>query len=238
MNLGAFTEYWRKAVLKTKNYVTSPQARELERELAAVRDEKQTLHSELSNVHAELDGIRSRDKEERNELEQRIGHIEAERDAAHLHIQTLQNSLADAASRLDSTETRVNLLDTRFQKERSKYQSELQEARERTRQQARRLNWAMMVAGLAFLLGTMACVTKIWDTRNNAHVLTELSRDIKGIKASMQQQLGSMRESLEEYQLSLFSEKVGVQTHDAEQEVTGKWQQQQERTATDTTKSS
>jgi FKBP-type peptidyl-prolyl cis-trans isomerase len=238
MNLGAFTEYWRKAVLKTKNYVTSPQARELERELAAVRDEKQTLHSELSNVHAELDGIRSRDKEERNELEQRIGHIEAERDAAHLHIQTLQNSLADAASRLDSTETRVNLLDTRFQKERSKHQSELQETRERTRQQARRLNWAMMVAGLAFLLGTMASVTKTWDTRNNAHVLTELSRDIKDIKASMQQQLGSMRESLEEYQLSLFSEKVCVQTHDAEQGVTGKWQQQQERTATDTIKSS
>jgi FKBP-type peptidyl-prolyl cis-trans isomerase len=195
--LNKLGQYWRKAVFKTRNYVSSQRTKKLEREPAAARDEKQPLLSELANVHTELASISSRNKEELNKLEQRIGHIESERNAAHQQIKTLQNSLTEAASRLDSTETRVNQLNTKLGKEYSKHQRELQETKDRTRQQGRRLNWVMMLAGFAFLLGTMASVINIRDTRNNARILAELSRDIK---ESMEQQLGSMRESLEEYQ--------------------------------------
>jgi FKBP-type peptidyl-prolyl cis-trans isomerase/archaellum component FlaC len=219
--------YWQKAALKVKRYVSSTQARKLERELASARDEKQSLLSELPNVHTELDGIRSRNKEELNKLEQRIGSIESERESAHQQIQTLRNSLTEAASRLDSWETRVNLLDTQMEEERRKHQSELQEAQDRTRQQERRLNWVVMVAGVAFLLGVVASVTNIRDTRNNARLMAELNRDIK---ASMEQQLGSMRESLEEYQ----REKSNGQALYTEPAVAGNQERPTGLTATET----
>lgn len=215
-------QYWHKAVYKARHYVSSQRVRKLERELAAVRDEKQPPPSELSTVHAELASIRSRNKEELNKLEQRIAQIESERNAAHQQIQTLRSSLTEAASRLDSTEARVNLLNTKLEKEYKKHQREMREEQDKIRQQGRRLNWVMMVAGLAFLLGTMVSVTIIRDTRNNTRILAELSRDIK---VSMEQQFGGMRESLEEY----WREKTNAQALDSEPTVVSKREKSQDR---------
>lgn len=208
-------KYWQKAVLKSKNYVSSLRARKLEHTLAAARNEKQPLLVEIPSIGAEIDTIRSRDKEQLKEFEQRLGHIESEREAAHYQLQKLQRSLAEAITRLESTETQAGLLNTKLEKERRKHQCEMQEAQDRARLQVRRLNQVLFVAGFALLLGIVASVTKVWDTQDNARALAELSRDIKGIKASMEQQLGSMRESLEEYQLPLFDEMAGGQSPDS-----------------------
>jgi FKBP-type peptidyl-prolyl cis-trans isomerase len=199
-----FVRYWRKILQKISSSLSSPRARILERKLAAARHEKQTLLAEITDVESELDGIRGRDREQLKAFEQRLGQIESERELARRQLQTIGHSLSEAITSLESTQRQVGLLDTKLENERRKHRGEMQEARDRAHRQERRLNWAFMVAGCAVLLGAMAGVTGFRDTQNNARVLADLSRDIKDIKASMQQQLGSMRESLEEYRLSLL----------------------------------
>ncbi len=200
------SKYWQKAVLKSKQYLSSSRVRRLECELDAARDMNQSLQSEMASIETELDGIRSRDQEHIKVLEHRLEYIEAERETAHHQLQTLQSSLTEAITRLASAETRVSRLDTRLEKDNRKHQLEIEDARDRARRQERRLGWALVVAGFACLLGMVTGVTGIWDRQNNYRLLAELSMDIKGIKASMQQQLGSMHESLEDYRLSLLDE--------------------------------
>lgn len=220
--MGKFVRYWRKVLQKTRHSLSSPRARILERKLAAARDEKQILLTEISSVEAELGSVRSRDKERLHAFEQRLGQIESEREAAHRQLHTLGHSLLEAVARLEKAEARVGFLDTQLEKERRKHQGEILEAQDRARRQDRRLNWALLVAVFAFLLGAVAGVAGILDTRSNARVLAELGRDIKDIKAAMQQQLGSMRESLEAYRLSLLDEKAGGHAPDSQPVLAGK----------------
>jgi FKBP-type peptidyl-prolyl cis-trans isomerase len=226
---GIFARYWRKAILKTRHFVSAPRTRILERALLAARKEKKALREEVSGIEAELDTLRSSGREQLREFEQRLGQIESEREATHSQLETLQSSLTEAITRLENSETKVGLLTSKLEQERRKHQSEMRAAADRARSQERRLNWVLVVAAFAFLLGTVASVTKIWDTRNNARVLAELSRDIKSIKASMELQLGSMRESLEEYRLPPAAVPDRVQSPDPDAELAGKPGESQDR---------
>jgi len=227
--LGRLVHSWRRTLQKVKQHLSSPRTRLLERKLAAARHEKQALLAEIADVETELDGIRRRDREQLQALEQRLGDIESEREVARRQLHTLGHSLTEAITRLENTQRQLGQLDAKLAKERRKHQGDMQEAQDRARRQERRLNWAFMVAGCAVLLGAMAGVTGIRDTQNNARVLADLGRDIKDIKAAMQHQLGSMRETLEEYRLSQLDQAMAGQAPDPQPGLAGKPMEQSDR---------
>jgi FKBP-type peptidyl-prolyl cis-trans isomerase len=213
---------WQKALGKSSQHVPSGCAAKLERALPAPRDEDQSLLPEISGIEAELDGIRTRNQEELNVLEQRLGHVESEHEAAHCQLQSFQHSLKETITKLEITDAQVVHLGAKLDKERRKLRLEIEETLARGRLQERHLGWVLAVAGFAFLLGVAASVTGIRDTQNNSRLLAELSRDIKDIRATKEQQLGSARDSLAEYRLSRLDELTDGQAPNPQQALAAK----------------
>ena len=172
-----------------------PHARELERKLSAVRGENQSLQLEFQGVQNELQDIKARDEKHLADLQQRVIDIEAARDTARQQVETLELNLAEASTRLDSAETRVNVLDQQLEDEGREHQVEMQEVWDQAGKQERRLKWVMLLATFAFLLASLAGVTEILDGRKNAVMLADMSQDIKDIKGSMMQQIGNVQAS-------------------------------------------
>ena len=169
-----------------------PHARELERKLLAVRDENQSLQLEFQGVQSELQDIKAREDKRLAELQQRVIDIEAAREAARQQVATLELNLPEASTRLDSAETRVNVLDRQLEDEGREHLVEMQAVRDRASKQERRLKWVMLLATFAFLLAGLAGVTEMRDVRKNAVLLADMSQDIKDIKGSVLQRIGNV----------------------------------------------
>ena len=164
--------------------LTSLQA-EFERELSAARLEQQTLLGRVSGLQDDLETLRSRDEQLRAELQQRFAQVQAERDAANQEIMALRSSLADANSRQELTDTRVDSLEFRLREQQQAHDAALQQALVRERRQARRLTAALTVAAAAFVLGIMGSAVNFWEVRNTTRLLAGVSQGIKEIQTSM-----------------------------------------------------
>jgi FKBP-type peptidyl-prolyl cis-trans isomerase len=138
-------------------------------------------------------------------------------------------ALQEAAERQAGTAQQVETLEGRLHKEQREHQAALQDALIREQRQNRRLNLVLGVAGMALLLGALAGAVELWDARNQAGMLAELRRDIHDIKASMEQQLGSMRQLLEEYRLSPLDEQTVGQAADSQSTYAGIPEEQPDR---------
>ena len=159
---------------------------EFERELSAVRLEKQALREQVNGLQGDLERLRSRDEQLRAELQQRFDQVQAERDAANQEVTALRSSLADANSRQELTDTRVNSLEFRLREQQLAHDAALQQALVRERRQARRLTAALTVAAAAFVLGIMGSAINFWEVRNTAHLLAGVSQGIRNIQFSME----------------------------------------------------
>jgi FKBP-type peptidyl-prolyl cis-trans isomerase len=158
---------------------------DFERELGAANLEKQALRSQISGVQADLELLRSRDEQQRDELEQRFHRLQSEREAAQRQIEAMHVSLADAASRQEATDGRVNTLEARLQGQGQELQVALQEARMRDRKQARRLIAAMTLAVAAFVLGMAASAINFWEVRHTSGLLSEVREGISDIRSTL-----------------------------------------------------
>jgi len=158
---------------------------DFERELSAANLEKQALLGQLTGLQADIERLRSRDEQLFAELGQQLNEIQAERNAEHQQVEVLRTALADAASRQEQTETRVNKVEIRLREQHREHQAALQESLDRERRQTRRLNVAMSVAGAAFALGIVGSATNFWEFRSTARLLAEVSQGIKDIQTSM-----------------------------------------------------
>jgi FKBP-type peptidyl-prolyl cis-trans isomerase len=185
--------------------------------LPAASTEKPSVQDELQRIQDEIDGVRSWDAATLAALNERIVAMDAATQADRREIAELRQSLADAANRQEMAETQIRSLRERQEKERREHQAYVQESLAREHRQNRRLGWSLLLASCALLLGTLAGMTTYRDGRQYASLLTELSRDIKEIKASLEQQLGRMQESLEEHRLSLADQYTGGASPDSRQ---------------------
>ena len=62
------------------------------------------------------------------------------------------------------------------------------------------MNWTMSVAGAALLLGTVAGVILIWEIQRNATLLTGMSKDIRELVSSVNENLSLQQQPREEKQ--------------------------------------
>jgi FKBP-type peptidyl-prolyl cis-trans isomerase len=158
---------------------------DFERELSAANVEKHALLGQLTGLQADIERLRSRDEQLFAELGQQLHEIQTERNVEHQRVEALRTALADAASREEQTETRVNKLEIRLREQHREHQAALQESQDQERRQARRLNVAMTVAGAAFALGIVGSATNFWEVRSTARLLAEVSQGIKNIQTAM-----------------------------------------------------
>ena len=165
--------------------LTSLQA-EHERELSAARLEKQALLGQVTGLQDDLERISSRDEELRADLQQRFDRLQAEREAANQELVALRSSLAEASSRQEQADTRVDSLELRLREQQQEHDAALQQALVRERRQARRLTAALMVAAAAFVLGIAGSAINFWEVRNTTRLLAEVSQGISQIRISME----------------------------------------------------
>jgi predicted nucleic acid-binding Zn-ribbon protein len=158
---------------------------DFEHELSAARQEKQELLGQLDDLRTDLERTRSRDEQLRAELQQRFEEIQSERDAANQELTTLRVSLADASARQNTTENRVNSLESRLRQQQQEHDAGLQQTLIRERRLARRLTAAMTVAIAAFVLGIVGSAINFWEVKNTARLLAEVSQGIRDIQTSM-----------------------------------------------------
>jgi FKBP-type peptidyl-prolyl cis-trans isomerase/Domain amino terminal to FKBP-type peptidyl-prolyl isomerase len=165
--------------------LTSLQA-EHERELSAARLEKQALLGQVRVLQDDLERISSRDKQLRDELQQRFDRLQVEREAANQALVVLRSSLAEANSRQELADTRVDSLELRLREQQQEHDAALQQALVRERRQARRLTAALMVAAAAFVLGIAGSAMNFWEVRNTTRLLAEVSQGISQIRITME----------------------------------------------------
>jgi FKBP-type peptidyl-prolyl cis-trans isomerase FklB len=169
--------------------LTSLQA-DFERELSAARLEKQALLGQIRGLQDDLERTSSRGEQLRAELQQRFDQVQAERAAANQELVVLRSSLADANSRQELTDTRVDTLELRLREQQQEHDAALQQALVRERRQARRLTAALTVAAAAFVLGIVGSAINFWEVRNTSRLLTEVGRGITDIRDALEGQNG------------------------------------------------
>jgi FKBP-type peptidyl-prolyl cis-trans isomerase len=157
-------------------------------ELPAVNHEKHSILAVLQRAQDKTDTAKTRDAELLAALNERITAMDAAGEAARREIEELRGSLADATVRQEQAETHIRQLRERQDKERREHRAFIQEAMARERRQNRLLGWSMLLACCALLLGALAGTATIRDGRDYAGLLASLSRDIKHIKVSIEQQ--------------------------------------------------
>jgi FKBP-type peptidyl-prolyl cis-trans isomerase FkpA len=161
-----------------------------ERELSAARREKQSLLGQVSGLQDDLERVRSRDDQLRAELQQQFDQLQAERDAANQEVMALRTSLADANSRQELADTRVDSLELRLREQQQVHDAALQQALVRERRQARRLTAALTVATAAFVLGIVGSAINFWEVRNTTRLLAEVSQGIRDIRYTLEGKAG------------------------------------------------
>jgi hypothetical protein len=237
--------YSQKILDRINKWFALPQARELKRELSAVREENQALRLEVQAVGSGLESANNQEEKRLAEVRLRMEQIESDRDTTHHQLQQVHVSLSDAANRQDALDERMDILagkqeeqhmthkadikkaqdqvhgqadqvvqlesslsqtvnrqdhvDSRLQvlvrkldEQHMDHKVEIHEAALRDQKQRRRLNFAMTVAGCAFLVTTGASVAWIKDSRKNAEVLSDVSRNIRDIKLTMDRQVSGL----------------------------------------------
>jgi hypothetical protein len=191
MALRGLKHFWRRVVRNLRPAAVPP-ASDVARQLSTTRDENQALQSGLHRVQDELAHLKGREEGQQAVLQQQIRDLEAAGEAARRQVEVLETSLRDAAALQVTTAKRVETLEGRLEKAHREHLAARQEALVREQRQNRRLNLAMGVAGVALLLGTLAGVAKWRDAHNQAELLAELRSDIRDIKLSLDQRLGSV----------------------------------------------
>lgn len=183
---------------------------ESERDMA--RLQLQEIHAALSDASHRQDALDDRLENLTGTLNEQLTIHQAEirKAQTRMHEHTdlvvqLQTSMSQTVHRQDQADGRLLVLTRKLEEQQSSHQLEIQEARLRDRMQVRRLNIAMMLAGCAFLVTTVASAVWIKDARENAQLLSDVSRNIRDLKLSVESQLSeSTHEPPEEVSTALL----------------------------------
>jgi chromosome segregation ATPase len=102
-------------------------------------------------------------------------------------VTALESSLADTTTRLEAMDGQVRTLEQKLDLEHQLYLHTVQEIQSQVRSQDQRLNWTMMAAVSAMLLGSAAGGILIWDVQKNAKILGGISTEVKQLGSAMAQ---------------------------------------------------
>lgn len=114
---------WINNYLESIRHYPFPGTRALRQELDAVNASHATVSAELATVQEDLQHTREDDAQLIAGLRQQVSQSESERGNARYQTELLQQSLADAEQRQQSTAAHVNSLETRLEEERNRHEA-------------------------------------------------------------------------------------------------------------------
>ncbi|MGB7934085.1 MAG: hypothetical protein WCH04_18030 [Gammaproteobacteria bacterium] len=102
-------------------------------------------------------------------------------------VMAIETSLADTSTRLETMVGRISTQEQKLDLEHQLYLHTVQEIQSQVHSQDQRLNWTMMAAVFAMLLGSVAGGILIWDVQKNAKILAAISMEVEQLGAAMAQ---------------------------------------------------
>jgi hypothetical protein len=150
------------------------------------------LQADMAGLEAKLEQLMQRNERQLEDLRQRVGALESERDSAREQVDRLQVALEDTASRQQQAEIQANTLQVRLREQHEQHQAALQEALIRERRQARRITLAMTVAGAGLILSIVISITSFLESRDNDDLLAGINQGIRDIQTTIERQQAVM----------------------------------------------
>jgi septal ring factor EnvC (AmiA/AmiB activator) len=102
-------------------------------------------------------------------------------------VTAIETTLADTSTRLETMDGRIRAQEQKLDLEHQLYLHTVQEIQSQVHSQDQRLNWTMMAAVFAMLLGSVAGGILIWDVQKNAKILSGISMEVERLGAAMAQ---------------------------------------------------
>lgn len=164
----------------------SQRIRDLEKQLAGIQSERDSARLRVQGLEDSL-------KEAASRLERAEERITALQNSTEEQARQHEASLAAASSRLEATDNHVRELDRNVRSAHQEFLKTYQEIQSRFRKQDLRLNWTLMAAVVALLLGTVTGVILAWDVQRNSALLSSVSQDLQGLIGAIDEQLGQQQ---------------------------------------------
>jgi hypothetical protein len=118
---------------------------------------------------------------------QQVTALESSLTGTSQQVMAIESSLAGTSTRLEAMDGQVRTLEQKLDLEHQLYLHTVQEIQSQVRNQDQRLNWTMMAAVFAMLLGSVAGGILIWDVQKNAKILGGISMEVKQLGSAMAQ---------------------------------------------------
>jgi len=113
--------------------------------------------------------------------------LEELRDTSRQQVRSIETSLAETSTRLETMGGRIRTQEQKLDLEHQLYLHTVQEIQSQVRSQDHRLNWTIVAAVIAMLLGSVTGWILIRDVQNHARILGGLSREVKRLGSTMAQ---------------------------------------------------
>jgi len=154
---------------------------------AASREQEKVFEASLSlamtrqnTTDAQLETLRNTSLQQLTALESSLA------ETSH-QLTSLGSSLTDTSTRLERMDGQVSTLEQKLDLEHQLYLHTVKEIQSQVHSQDQRLNWTMMTAVFAMLLGTAAGGILIWDVQKNARILGGISMEVQHLGSAVAQ---------------------------------------------------
>lgn len=152
---------------------------------ARSQEQEKAFGASLSLAITRQNTTEARLEELRHTSLQQVTAIESSLADNSQQVMAIETSLADTSTRLEAMDGRIRTQEQKLDLEHQLYLHTVQEIQSQVHSQDQRLNWTMMAAVFAMLLGSVAGGILIWDVQKNAKILSGISMEVEQLGAAM-----------------------------------------------------
>ena len=152
---------------------------------AATREQEKVFEASLSLAITRQDTTDSQLETFRNTTLQQVKTLESSQADNSQRITSLGTSLADTSTRLEKMSDQASTLEQKLDLEHQLYLHTVKEVQSQVHAQAQRLNWTIMAAVCAMLLGSVAGGILVRDVQKNAGILGDIHRELEQLDSAI-----------------------------------------------------
>ena len=152
---------------------------------AASREQQKVFEASLSLAMTRQKTTDSRLEALRNTSVQQVTALESSLADTSEQLTSLGSTLTDTSTRLERMNDQVSTLEQKLDLEHQLYLHTVKDIQSQVHSQDQRLNWTMMTAVFAMLLGSVAGGILIWDVQKNARILGGIHMEVEQLGSEM-----------------------------------------------------